>query len=842
MTTEVDQTPAVGPHVPNMSATTTSSTASTTVPKVSRFAANTGFVIPKNKLSGSLVPIFQGGKKPRGDATANNVDQIQTKTKWSPDLTQDAAVRRGRAIAYQTRVDQITQQLKLGNLDVGETEDSPVGAKNMVKNTYGRQLESEEVELLEIERREAIGEILKLNPSYKAPADFKPLLKEETVPIPVKEYPGCNFVALIFGPGSGTKKRLEKDTGATVQVYAIKANTGEKVEISTPHGIESLDAYDELFVRVSADSFEKVDGAVALIELLVSSISGNLGTGSMPAISGNDVNALSRTFDTAVSCATDSALNHRVPQLTPASPQGQFQYHNSWFPTSPMPPNLSAPILNSSIPTQSSPLNPSSLLGPRPAPAAGFNSIIQDSSLVSSSSQLPRQVLPQPYTPPMQPLGHTGPPQNFLVPNQNLPSAQPSNLSSLPLRGSHPQALGPLPGTRPLMPAGSSSGWSGTSAPLGLSNVAQLAPPAVFSQVPHPIVPRPVASDSSAIPNMLSTFSPGQFGPRLTCGPVNHPSLPFPPGPSLGSSPALSSGLRPTAVSVPRSVTPPMQSSLPVISMAPTLNPSPKPAMLPRPINSQAPPMLLSPSMPRGPSGSIPGNMPNFSPINQPAPIPARSQHSSSGDFTFQPHQTQGPTYPMVPRPGNQAANLHALAPQPAVQQQAPPFQFGVPNSTPQPPVMQVFPRPQSGNLMGMPQNQQHAMSAPPRPPAFPGTNAAPVPHMGLRNFVPPTRTPNMAGPFPPRPGHSLQHQQHYPVLPPRPGNFAPPNPRFSGDGFLQPTRPTSGHYPGQQVYDPFSPTSVPGASQRQGGGKANARKQENDPEYEDLMASVGVK
>lgn len=187
MSTKVDQISAVGPHIANMSATTTSSTASTTGPKVSRFAAKTGFVIPKNKLSGSLVPIFRGGKKPGGNATANedNMDQIQRKTKWGPDPTQDAAVRRGRALAYQTRVDQITQQLKSGNLDARDTEDSPFMSQNMVKSTSDTQLESEKLELLEIERREAIGEILKLNPSYKAPADYKPLLKDATVPIPL---------------------------------------------------------------------------------------------------------------------------------------------------------------------------------------------------------------------------------------------------------------------------------------------------------------------------------------------------------------------------------------------------------------------------------------------------------------------------------------------------------------------------------------------------------------------------------------------------------------------------------------------------------------------------------
>ncbi|KAL5846203.1 hypothetical protein ACOSQ3_009727 [Xanthoceras sorbifolium] len=43
---------------------------------------------------------------------------------------------------------------------------------------------SEKLELLELVKREAIGEILKLNPSYKTPPAFNPLPKEAIVPIP----------------------------------------------------------------------------------------------------------------------------------------------------------------------------------------------------------------------------------------------------------------------------------------------------------------------------------------------------------------------------------------------------------------------------------------------------------------------------------------------------------------------------------------------------------------------------------------------------------------------------------------------------------------------------------
>lgn len=82
---------------------TATTSVSTMSPKVSLFAKKSGFVIPKNKLSGSLVPVFRGSKKIEGsDATSEeSTKQVLRKTKWGPDLTQDAFVRKGRASAYQ---------------------------------------------------------------------------------------------------------------------------------------------------------------------------------------------------------------------------------------------------------------------------------------------------------------------------------------------------------------------------------------------------------------------------------------------------------------------------------------------------------------------------------------------------------------------------------------------------------------------------------------------------------------------------------------------------------------------------------------------------------------------
>ena len=86
-----------------MSGTTISSTTSGSTAKVPIFAKKAGFVIPKNKLSGSLVPVQRGAKKPGiGDAfNGETTKHVPRKTKWGFDLTQDPAVRKGRALAYQ---------------------------------------------------------------------------------------------------------------------------------------------------------------------------------------------------------------------------------------------------------------------------------------------------------------------------------------------------------------------------------------------------------------------------------------------------------------------------------------------------------------------------------------------------------------------------------------------------------------------------------------------------------------------------------------------------------------------------------------------------------------------
>lgn len=686
-------------------ASATASVSSTVGPKVSLFAKKTGFLIPKNKISGSMVPLFRGSKKPGGADVENkeNTKQVLRKTKWGPDLTQDAFVRKGRASAYQTRLDQITQQLKSGSMD----DDSPAAQES------SDQKSTEKLEL-ELERREIIGELLKLNPSYKAPPDYKPLLKEDKVAIPIKEYPGRNFIGLLFGPAGDTQKRLEKETGAKIRVYGTKADTKKEIEITSSDGNEGHDDYEELFVLVIAETYDKVDAAVSLIELLITPVLANTASVSTNGpVSGDNPSAVSLSQDTPVIVNTGSGV---------ASPLARYQpYLNAGF--------IAPPFPNSSVPMLNNPLQVST-----PSNSGPMLSSFGPGSVMSG------------------PLGS--------VPNNQQPMLQRPQMLQVPNMGYAGQPRNPLAGQPNFAsPPFTPSGPNQNVRPMG-------------SPVPHPLTSTGWAQPPAG--------SPGTMGP-------NRPQM-----------------------------------------MQPTVRPQSS-----QPIGLQAGPPNAG-SAPWFPSSNTSTTIPPQSVRPPPPPINAlRPQQAASNDFTFQTNRPQTPSSQYIPRPGNQPGSQYM----PAQNPQSSSFRPGGLNNQAGP----RFHGPQNSHQMSQQHQGPSNMPAPlDRQPAFTGHGPrTPAGHMGPRNFGPGPGSP--AGPFPPRPGNFGPVQQNRPSMGFQPQNFSgSPNQQFRGNMSYTMGRPGLNPSGPQQVYDPFSPTAVP--HRPSVGNPQNLRKQDNDPEYDDLMASVGVK
>ncbi|KAL5221685.1 hypothetical protein ABZP36_026398 [Zizania latifolia] len=768
MATKLDQSPQAKP------------TASPSLtPKISIFGAKAGFLIPKNKLPGSLVARSNAKNEAPAAAASkeDNAKHVQRITKWGPDLTLDPSVRKSRALAYQTRLVQITKELKSGALETRENEGSISTARDSNSDDANNPKKNEQgkVELLELERREiigqiifpfhllhcihslhlfigilvlhlflivcindycisSIGEILHLNSGYKVPEDYKPLLKETKIPLLTKAHQEHNIIGVLMGLDSNARKRLQQETGAKICVYGTKKTNGEKTEIHQPDINEAQDAYEDLYINVSADSYDKLDAAITLIELLLT-----------PASVNSTATEASATVSSEVSSGGADLADLQQVQSNTCQPGFlQYQSHNAhWVST----PQANVP----SIPSSGS------------LPSTLPNNTFQFQPPTDSLSMPPYTVPPHVMNiMPRNPLPIHGPQPSMPNPQQPPPQFQ-ANPSIGPPFGRPPGIVSPLlaPSSmlprsiRPLQTPHASGGW------LNFSSVPvqPQRPSPTFMPVRPPISVSPLVSTpqlEGVVPPV-----PSQSNMSTSYG-TQHP---------LGARFATSATLpsRPGGPQSFPSVLPQGPSSVPMLS---------SPAGLPPqsyPMSMQMRPPMPTPTQMRGPASAFPQvppagfGMAGSASIsyNQTSMGGLRPPRPATGDFTFRPL-------------------VSSCSPTPVLGASASQMGFGRPaNQRPMAPG-QGFQRPIQPHLA---RNPAAALQSP----------------TGFRVAFPPAA---MSNPF------------H--MLPP-----PPPPPPQQQKPFLE----TGGSRPGgaNPIYDPFAVS---------GEGKAA----DLDPEYEDLMASVGVK
>ncbi|XP_010935503.1 uncharacterized protein [Elaeis guineensis] len=696
-------------------------------------------------------------------------------------------------LTEQTRLEQIIQQLKSGALDIGDNQDSqsPKHASNCASASH----QSQKLELLELERREIIGEILLLNPSYKAPADYKPLLKEAKVPIPIKAYPGYNFIGLLLGPENNMQKRLEEETGAEISVYGAKKDAREKHQITQSDLPEAQGAYEELYVNVSADTYEKVDAAIALIELLLTPVSGSSAVPSTnsASVAGDQKETASVYMMTPM---PDVNRGIRQPVLVTAQPAlPQYPpYPAPWDPVAsfnaPRPPFGSMPPLpNNSICVAQSPAGPHSV-GPLLRQNPPFSSTLGSLSAGASRPQLPMQAMPQP-------LNQATPPRSLPMPAQRPPPAYTvtqSQLSSTapPFTASQSMPSGTMPAPRPPVPV---NPWPASIAPAG--------------QLPNRPLISPAVPGSSGWPTTPSFVPPGQRPPQFAPPSMTRPMRPQPavsatpiasassalnmssdvatwPSavasvPSLPNMPTNVINGRPPANFAPPAVFPSRPSSGPLFStMPPPSGPVSTPVIIPS--TSGAPlHASISASAPRPPPipspapGPSPMPVPASSPILGPRPfVPQTAALVSTSSPILAQASAPSPSVPPVmvrpPIPLQSAANGQAPRPaQPPMPSPQPPSATPVSNSWSMPSFTPVTPASSTVNATPI---------VAPRPPR-------PVP--GDFTFQP-VRAQVPASPTTPGPSSQSVHQTSIRLAPPQAPSFRPamqnPTPPLSSQGF----------------------------------------------------------
>jgi splicing factor 1 len=108
------------------------------------------------------------------------------------------------------------------------------------------------------QRNGIIEELLKRDPTYQPPTDYKPEKKSRKLYIPYKEYPDYNFIGLIIGPRGNTHKRMQQETNT---VIAIRGKGSVKEGARGDYGED-----DDLHVLVQGDTQDDVDRAAVMVE------------------------------------------------------------------------------------------------------------------------------------------------------------------------------------------------------------------------------------------------------------------------------------------------------------------------------------------------------------------------------------------------------------------------------------------------------------------------------------------------------------------------------------------------------------------------------------------------
>lgn len=477
------------------------------------------------------------------------------------------------------------------------------------------------------------------------------------------------------------------------------------------------------------------------------------------------------------------------------------------------------------------------------------------SMAVPSTPQLPQGMQQNLHQPP--PLHHPGqqpPPYPTMFTTMPPFATQPAPtqlLSPQPVPGVPSAALLGRP-LSTLAPAGN-SGWSQVvplvQRPLLQPQALPMRPVVVVSSpsvAPVPNAPASFASGRITLPSLANVGAnkparplatqfppapfPSQLGATFTSitqtGPISTPSLvPLSSGAPLPTTPSGAPLFMSPTLPRPVSMLPGPPAPMPHPPVGRPQIPLPSaPAQSPRPAQ-----LLGSPATPV----SVRGGMPGSAPETQPPVAAPRPPRPISGDFTYQPPVAQ---------------NLAPLAsPRPNIQPQPPSFRPALHNSI---------------NLQAFP-NKANPTQIPVRPP--PPSPVSPFPVDPTIARPPPSRPtfsddnsirmmvrPNpMAPSFPSGPSQPPNLLgQSVPFVQTSPSQLHPPNRPHPMIPVQQlggkPPSYVSGGMPSNagvsQIYDPFSPTAISTTPRKAEDTAVGARKPESDTEYDDLMASVGVK
>ena len=184
-----------------------------------------------------------------------------------PEITQEILQQ---TMVLQLQLQKVNERLITVVRDALEIEARPDRSPSPPPryDSSGKRTNTREVRMRESlmkEKERLIKELMKVNPTYQAPADYVKSKPVKKIYLPKQTNPLYNYIGLIIGPRGNTQKQMEADTGCKISIRG----KGAAKEGSKNRASKNVDDDDELHVHITAEDEESVEKAAAMIEELL---------------------------------------------------------------------------------------------------------------------------------------------------------------------------------------------------------------------------------------------------------------------------------------------------------------------------------------------------------------------------------------------------------------------------------------------------------------------------------------------------------------------------------------------------------------------------------------------
>jgi splicing factor 1 len=193
------------------------------------------------------------------------------RSRWSAEPAAPVALSQEQVqetLVLQMKLKQVNERLTTVVQDAARREADPNKSPSPPPkyDSTGKRVNTREVrmrEQLDEERASIIEGMMRLNPAFQVPVDYVKKKPSRKLYIPIKDYPGYNFIGLIIGPRGNTQKRMERETGCKIAIRG-KGSVKEGARRT-----RTADEDDDLHVYITGDSEAQVEAAAKEIDGLL---------------------------------------------------------------------------------------------------------------------------------------------------------------------------------------------------------------------------------------------------------------------------------------------------------------------------------------------------------------------------------------------------------------------------------------------------------------------------------------------------------------------------------------------------------------------------------------------